>query len=43
MLARAKYWTCELLGYALCELAFKTDCRDRLRGPIVRAVGFMAM
>jgi hypothetical protein len=24
---RAKYWICETLGYALCELAFKTDCR----------------
>jgi hypothetical protein len=27
MIGRAKYWICEILGYALCELAFKTDCR----------------
>ena len=27
MTARAKYWICEMLGYALCEVAFKTDCR----------------
>ena len=27
MIARAKYWTLEMLGYALCELAFKTGCR----------------
>jgi hypothetical protein len=26
MIGRAKYWICEILGYALCELAFKTDC-----------------
>ena len=26
MIGRAKYWTCEMLGYALCELAFKTHC-----------------
>jgi len=26
MMGRAKYWTCEMLGYALCELAFKTHC-----------------
>ena len=27
MLDRATYEVCERLGYALCELAFKTDCR----------------
>lgn len=27
MLARAACWTCEGIGYALCEMAFKTDCR----------------
>ena len=26
MMSRTKYWTCEMLGYALCELAFKTHC-----------------
>jgi hypothetical protein len=27
MKRRVGYWVCEGLGYALCELAFKTDCR----------------
>jgi hypothetical protein len=27
MIARARFYLCDLLGYALCELAFKTDCR----------------
>jgi hypothetical protein len=27
MIDRATYWIFEALGYALCELAFKTDCR----------------
>jgi hypothetical protein len=26
MIDRAHYWICEMLGYALCELAFKTHC-----------------
>jgi len=27
MMARARFHACEWLGYVLCELAFKTDCR----------------
>jgi len=33
MTRRAAYWICESLGYALCELAFKTGCR----GPFASA------
>lgn len=33
MLGRAAYWICEGIGWLLCELAFKTDCR----GPFVYA------
>jgi hypothetical protein len=27
MLKRVRFWAFEVLGYALCELAFKADCR----------------
>ncbi|MDP2411386.1 MAG: hypothetical protein Q8M26_14010 [Pseudolabrys sp.] len=26
MIDRARFWICDILGYALCELAFKTGC-----------------
>ena len=26
MVRRAAYWTCEWVGWLLCELAFKTHC-----------------
>lgn len=29
MARRAAFWICEGLGWSLCELAFKTDCRGQ--------------